>query len=63
VEIVLSDEVLFMNGMTAQIFDVQGLLIKSVQLNNEIMQIDVSNLAKGFYIVKVGNDAKKLIVN
>jgi len=49
-------------GITAQIFDVQGLLLKTVLLYNEKTQIDVSNLAKGFYIVKVGSEAKKLVV-
>jgi hypothetical protein len=61
VEIVLSDEVLFMNA-TAQIYSIQGLLLKTMQLNSEKTQIDISDLAKGLYIVKVGSEAKKLIV-
>jgi len=62
-EIILSSDATFtMQTLAAQIFDAKGLLIKSVQLNNEKTQIDISNLAKGFYIVKIGYETKKLIV-
>jgi M6 family metalloprotease-like protein len=44
-----------------QIFDIQGLLLKTIYVNNEKTAIDISNFAKGFYIVMVGNEAKKLI--
>ena len=61
-EIVLPFSIQTSKGITAQIFDVQGLLLKTVQLFDEITQIDISNFAKGFYIVKIDKEAKKLIV-
>jgi len=61
-EIILSPSDLTYSGVTAQVYDVQGLLLKTVQLYNEKTQIDISNLTKGFYIVKIGKEAKKLIV-
>ena len=61
-EITFSPSELNYNGITAQIYDVQGLLLRTEQLYNEKTQIDISNLAKGFYIVKIGKEAKKLIV-
>jgi len=62
VEIVLSDAGLSMSGLNAFVYNIQGLLVKTLQLNNEKTQFDISNLAKGMYFVKVGYDAKKLIV-
>jgi thiamine biosynthesis lipoprotein ApbE len=38
------------------------LLLKTVQLFDEKTQIDISSFAKGFYIVKIDKEAKKLIV-
>ncbi|MCL2290249.1 MAG: InlB B-repeat-containing protein [Bacteroidetes bacterium] len=61
-EIALSPSDLTSSGVTAQIYDVQGLLLKTVQLYTEKTKIDISNLTKGFYIVKIGKEAKKLIV-
>jgi hypothetical protein len=61
VEIVLSSES-NTNEPIAQIFDIQGLLVKTVYLNNEKTSIDVSTIAKGFYIIKIGNESKKLII-
>jgi hypothetical protein len=63
VEIVLYSSELSYNKEVIQIYDVQGLLLKTVPLYNEKTLIDISTLAKGFYIVKIGNEAKKLIVN
>ena len=57
-----SSAVFDMHGISAQFFDAKGMLIKSIPLNSEKTQIDISNLAKGFYIVKVENEVKKLIV-
>jgi len=62
VEILLSPSELTAKGITVQIFDVQGMLLKTEQLYNEKTQIDISSLAKGFYIVKINKEAKKLIV-
>jgi M6 family metalloprotease-like protein len=61
-EITLLDELLAMQGVAAQIYNIQGMLLKTLQLNNQTTQMDISNLAKGMYIVKVLHDAKKLIV-
>jgi hypothetical protein len=61
-EIVLPSSSITSKGITAQIFDVQGLLLKTVQIFEEITRIDISNFAKGFYIVKIDKEAKKLIV-
>jgi len=62
VEITLSPSELIYDGVIAKIYDAQGLLLKTISLSAEKTQIDVSNLAKGFYIVKIGNEAKKLII-
>jgi hypothetical protein len=62
VEIIISVEQLSSTSVLVQIFDVQGLLMKTQPLFNEKTQIDISNLSKGFYIVKIGNEAKKLII-
>jgi len=62
VEIYFSDSEHFSRSVFAHIYDVQGFLLKSVAVNNERTSIDISNLAKGFYIVKIGNEAKKLII-
>jgi hypothetical protein len=59
---IVSESALFRSGITAQIFDSRGLLIKTWQLYKEYTQMDISDLPRGFYIVKIGNEAKKLIV-
>jgi len=61
-EIILSPSELNYNGIAVQIYDVQGLHLRTEQLYAEKTQIDISNFAKGFYIVKIGKEAKKLIV-
>jgi len=61
-EILLSPSYVTSNGITAQIYDVQGLLLKTEQLYDEKTRIDISNFVKGFYIVKIGKEAKKLII-
>jgi len=62
VEIYFSGSEHFSNSVYAHIYNVQGLLLKTVAVNNERTNIDISSLAKGFYIVKIGNEAKKLII-
>ncbi|MDR2972435.1 MAG: M6 family metalloprotease domain-containing protein [Bacteroidales bacterium] len=62
VEIILPVSEVTAKGVTAQIYDVQGLLLKTIMLYEEKTQIDISNLVKGFYIVKIGKEAKKLVV-
>jgi len=61
-EITLSSSELGYNEIAVQIYDVRGLLLKAEQLYAEKTQIDISNFSKGFYIVKIGKEAKKLIV-
>jgi len=61
-EILLSPTDLTLEGTTAQIFDIQGLLMKTEILYHEKTRIDISNFVKGFYIVKIGKEAKKLII-
>jgi M6 family metalloprotease-like protein len=61
-EIILPSSEVTFHKVTVQIFDVQGLLLKTMELFDEKTQIDISNFVKGFYIVKIGNEAKKLIV-
>jgi hypothetical protein len=61
-EINLLDYELTSEFVTVQIFDAQGLLVKKIQLYDRKTQIDVSNFPKGFYIVKIDKEAKKLIV-
>jgi len=62
VEIILLDPALSMRGINAYVYNIQGLLLKTLQLNYEKTQLDISNLAKGMYVVRVEYDAKKLIV-
>ncbi|MCL2246705.1 MAG: M6 family metalloprotease domain-containing protein [Lentimicrobiaceae bacterium] len=61
-EIALTGEALTMQNINAQFFDLKGGLIKSFPINSNKMQIDISNLSKGFYVVKIGYESKKLIV-
>ena len=49
-------------GKTANIFDVWGKQVKSVIVSNEKMQVDVSGLTEGVYVLHVGEKTKKLIV-
>ncbi|MCL1850925.1 MAG: T9SS type A sorting domain-containing protein [Bacteroidetes bacterium] len=62
VEIILSDAALAKSTVTAQIYNTQGALLKNLQLYSRKTQIDISNLSKGLYLVKIANDTKKLIV-
>ena len=58
-EIVITNELI---GKPAQIYNMQGALLKTFHLFNEKTQIDISNLAKGVYVVKIGYETKKLVV-
>ena len=61
-EITLTSFGLLSNEITAQIFDIRGLLMQTVKIYDEKTSIDISNLAQGLYFVKIGNEAKKLII-
>ncbi len=45
-----------------EILDIQGRQIKLVSPENNRIRIDISDLNKGVYLVKVGNESKKLII-
>jgi len=63
VEIVLSDEV-SATELTAHIFDLYGRELSSHRLITDSFyhKIDISNLSKGFYLVRIENEVQKLIV-
>ena len=61
-EIILPSFDLISNEIKVQIYDVQGLLLKTLQIYDEKTRIDISYLAKGFYFVKIENEVMKLIV-
>lgn len=42
-----------------QIFDINGILLKGYEdINNSFMEIDLSDVAEGIYIMKIGNSKK-----
>jgi hypothetical protein len=45
-----------------QIMNLQGQTVYAFQVYNPETRIDVSHLAKGFYIVKAGTSVGKLVV-
>ena len=49
-------------GKSANIFDVWGKQVKSVIVSNEKIQVDVSGLTEGVYVVYVGEKTKKLVI-
>jgi M6 family metalloprotease-like protein len=61
VDIILSSSELT-NSIIAKIFDIQGLLLKTIRISNEKTSIDISDLAQGTYFVTIGNETKKLII-
>lgn len=45
------------------LFDVSGKLIRNVQTNNQqLLEVDLSNLPKGVYFVKVNDEIQKLVL-
>mgnify|MGYP001986768672 CR=1 FL=1 len=48
---------------TLYIFNLVGNIIYQKTINDNNLEIDVSNWSKGIYIIKTENNAKKLIVN
>ena len=49
-------------GKIIQLFDVWGKLVKTVQIAEQTMQIDVTGLPRGIYLLKTGNLSKKMIL-
>lgn len=46
------------------LFDVSGKLIRSIQINNQqLIEVDLTNLPKGVYFVKVNDEMKKLVLS
>lgn len=46
-----------------ELTDITGKLLKQIKKTDSKIEVSVSDLPKGFYLIKVGNRAKKLIVN
>jgi hypothetical protein len=51
-----------LQGEMVQLYDSKGCLLKSVSIQDEKTKIDISNFAKGLYLVKIGNESQKLII-
>ena len=49
-------------GKTMQIFDTWGKQVKSELVKNPTSQVDVSGLTTGFYMLKIGDLSKKVII-
>ncbi len=49
-------------GKVANLFDVSGKQVKSVLIGDEKTQFDVAGLSSGIYILKVGDQTKKLVI-
>lgn len=62
-----SSNILFIDNFENQIkkiefFDLQGRMVKTILVNNEKYQIDISNLLSGTYIVKLSTETENQIV-
>lgn len=58
------DATLFINSEAAEqayLYNTAGQMLKTIKLNKGTNSTDVSTLAKGLYILKVGNDSFKII--
>lgn len=49
-------------GATIQLFDQSGMMVLSKALNKGVQQLDVTNLAKGMYLLKAGSERIKVSV-
>ena len=49
-------------GKTAGIFDIYGSFVKSVVVNSEKTQVNVSGISGGIYVLKIGDKTKKFII-
>ena len=50
-------------GKTADIYNLIGVKVMSVQIDSAEKRIDLSRLTKGIYPVKVGNTSKKIHIS
>jgi hypothetical protein len=48
-------------GKTAGLYDTAGRLIKNISCENEVTNIDISELPVGIYFIKIENQTKKVI--
>jgi hypothetical protein len=48
-------------GSTVTLYNIKGQAIKSITATSEETEINVSNMTKGVYIVKVGGQSKKIM--
>ena len=62
IEISLTDLGLLSGEITAQIFDIRGVLLQTIKIYDEKTLVDISNLSEGLYFVQIGNYAKKIII-
>lgn len=63
-QISLNDGTLHVNaprGSVVSLYNMEGKMLRTVTAQGEDTQISVSGLTKGVYIVKVGNNAKKIM--
>lgn len=49
------------NGMVLYVYDVAGVIVKTIQIDGPDRHIDL-NLSKGCYIIKVGKIVRKISV-
>ena len=49
-------------GKTMLLFNVSGNLVKSMPVNRQNIQVDVSGLSSGFYLLKIDDAAKRIII-
>lgn len=50
-------------GKTLHIYDMLGVEKKSIVIDSQEKRIDLSQLTKGIYFVKVGNESKKISIS
>lgn len=63
-QISLSDGTLHVNapkGSVVSLYNMEGKMLRTVTAQGEDTQISVSGLTKGVYIIKVGNQSKKIM--
>lgn len=50
-------------GKTLRIYDITGVEKKAINIEGQEKRIDLSQLTKGIYFVKVGNESKKISIS
>ncbi len=51
------------HDLSLQVYDMLGKLIESQSITEQTTQLNIKNLEKGVYILKIGNSTKRLIKN